>query len=383
MKYNNGDTPDQYIIQTLPFITKQTPNIDHTVITDTYITVYFTTIIAPVNTYSYTIQAENGTIMTTNFTPNLDPTTGLSNFTITNLITNTYYFQFQIDVYYSDIQETYTSANTPFSTLGPIFNPRIALSSDPTQNTLTFYPPRTKPTYYLVSNPYDTTISSPIIVYDTSMTYFGNAYTYPLSNILYSNGYTGIDILPFFDSGSVTGNTTFSNRNWIKNLTIPIFSGLVDVITNQTGNYILTCENASVYVSSDYGNTWKANTFNTNINKVIMDATGKNQYSLYSGNPSFIYVSNNYGSSWIKKSFLQGNRLSAIATDISGQNIFAAGLGGSYNYISNDFGNTWTIDSNTLHSENSIGCVMNDVYIYTINNITNSIINNIICIIFL
>ena len=105
-----------------------------------------------------------------------------------------------------------------------------------------------------------------------------------------------------------------------------------------------------------------------------MDNTGKNQYALYSGNPSFVYVSNNYGSSWVRKSFLQGNRLSTIATDISGQNVFAGGLGGSFNYLSTDFGNTWMIDANTDHSENSIGCIMNDKYIYTINSITNSII---------
>jgi uncharacterized protein YllA (UPF0747 family) len=42
-----------------------------------------------------------------------------------------------------------------------------------------------------------------------------------------------------------------------------------------------------------------------NISKVIMNNTGKNQYALYSGNPSFVYVSNNYGSSWIRNSFLQ------------------------------------------------------------------------------
>ena len=377
MNYKSNYNPSDYIIQFLPFITKQKPIIQNTVITDTTITVYFTSILATVSTYSYTIQAENGTATTVNFTPIKNPNTGLSNFTISNLTVNMYYFLFQLNVYYSDIQTTYTSLNRAFNTLGPVFNPRIALSSDPNRNALTFYPPRSKPDYYLISNPYDTSIpissdnTRTTIIYDTSMAFFGNQYSYDLSNVSVQKGYMGIDVVPFFSSGS---GTTFSNNNFVKNNTIRILVGLTDLVTNQLGNYISVCENVTVSISSNYGNTWTTNTFNTNINKVIMDASGQNQYALYSGNPSFVYVSNNYGSSWTRKSFLQGNQLSTIATDISGQTVFAGGLGGKYNYISNDFGNTWTIDADTQHSENSIDCIINDFYIYTINDINNSII---------
>ena len=382
MNYNANNNPDDYIIQSLPFVTKQKPIITNTIVSDTTITVFFTSILANVSKYTYRIQAENGALNVVDFTPIKNPNTGLSNITIPNLITNTYYSTFQIDVYYSDINQTFTSTNITFSTLGPVFNPRIALTSDPNRNTITFYPPISKPDYYLISNPFfnDT---GPMIVYDTSMTYFGNQYFYDVLNVFLSTGYIGIDVVPFFSSssssssssGTGTGTgTTFANTNLVKNLNIRILNGLIDLATNQSGSYISVCENASIYVSSDYGNTWTTNNFNTNISKVIMDASGKNQYALYSGNPSFIYVSNNYGSSWVRKSVLQGNRLSTIATDISGQNVFAGGLGGSFNYLSTDFGNTWMIDANTDHSENSIGCIMNDNYIYTINSITNSII---------
>lgn len=378
MNYNANNNPDDYIIQSLPFVTKQKPIITNTIVSDTTITVFFTSILANVSKYTYRIQAENGALNVVDFTPIKNPNTGLSSITILNLITNTYYSTFQIDVYYSDINQTFTSTNITFSTLGPVFNPRIALTSDPNRNTITFYPPISKPDYYLISNPFfDDT--GPMIVYDTSMTYFGNQYFYDVLNVFLSTGYIGIDVVPFFSSSSSSSSgtgtgTTFANTNLVKNLNIRILNGLIDLATNQSGSYISVCENASVYVSSDYGNTWTTNNFNTNISKVIMDASGKNQYALYSGNPSFIYVSNNYGSSWVRKSVLQGNRLSTIATDISGQNVFAGGLGGSFNYMSNDFGNTWVIDANTDHSENSIGCIMNDNYIYTINSITNSII---------
>lgn len=382
MQYNVNNNPDNYIVLALPFITKQIPIIRNTIITDTTINVSFTSIIATVSRYSYTIQAENGILSTVNFTPTQNPSTGLSNFTITNLITNMYYFQFQINVFYSDIQLTYSSLNRPFNTLGPVFNPRIALSSsDPNRNSLTFYPPRSKPEYYLITNPYDTSIpissannTRTTIVYDTSMTFFGNQYFYDLSNVSIQKGYNGIDVVPFFSNSFL--ESTFSNRNFVKNLNIRISSGLIDLATNQLGNYISVCEDVNIYISSNSGNTWTTNIFNTNISKVTMDASGKNQYALYSGNPSFVYVSNNYGSSssWVRKSFLQGNRLSSIATDISGQTVFVGGFGGAFNYISNDFGNTWTIDADTQHSENSIDCIMNDVYIYTINDINNSII---------
>lgn len=376
MQYNEINNPNNYIIQPLPFITKQIPIIQSTIITDTTITVSFTSILANVSRYTYRLHAENGTLNTVVFTPIKNPNTDLSSFTISNLITNTNYFLFQIDIYYSDINQTFSSINTPFSTFGPVFNPRIALSSDPNRNSLTFYPPRNKPTYYIISNPYDISFANtgPIIVYDTSMTYFGNNYFYEISNVSALKGYTGIDVVPFF-SGSGTGiGSTFSNTNLVKNINLRILNGLVDLATNQLGNYISVCEDVNIYVSSNSGNIWTTNTFNTNITKVIMDASGKNQYALYSGNPSFVYVSNNFGSSWVRKSFLQGNRLSTIATDISGQTVFAGGLGGSYNYLSTDFGNTWTIDADTQHSENSIDCVMNDAYIYTINDMNNSII---------
>jgi len=350
----------------LPFITKEIPTILDTNITDTSIAVSFRYIITPVvSNYSYTIQiinAKDQSIVTNiiNFTPSINA--GNSYFNLSNLTPNTYFPIFKINVFYSDIHETYTSINIQFSTLGPVLNPMVSIPSITSPlTTLSFYPPYTTPSYYIITN--SNNISS--IVYDTSMTYFGNKYYYPVT--LSTN--TNISVISRFANGS-----TFSNTNLQLNHNIVINTGLIDLITNQTGNYIAACENTNIYISSDYGNTWTTNTFNTNISNITMDASGKNHYALYSGNPSFVYVSNNYGISWTRKSFLQGNRLSSIATDISGQNVFVGGFGGAYNYFSNDFGNTWILDTIIDHNENSIGSIMNDFYIYTINSINNQII---------
>lgn len=351
----------------LPFITKEIPSILTMNITDTSITVSFRPILTPtVSNYSYTIQSINSkdksiVTNTINFIPYAN--NGNSTFNLSNLIPNTYFPIFKINVFYSDTQETYSSINHPFSTLGPVLNPMVSITSIASPSTtLSFYPPYTKPGYYIITNSNDVSL----IVYDTSMIYFGNKYYYPI--VLSTN--TNISVVPYF----ATSGSIFSNTNVQLNSNLVINTGLVDLITNQMGNYIAACENTNIYISSDYGNTWTTNTFNTNISNITMDASGQNHYALYSGNPSFVYVSNNYGISWTRKSFLQGNKLSSIATDSSGQNVFIGGFGGAYNYFSNDFGNTWILDTIIDHNENSIGSIMNDFYIYTINSINNQII---------
>ena len=363
--YNSLDF--SYNSLNLPFITKEIPSILDMSIMDTYIIVSFRTILTPtVSNYSYTIQSINAKDQSTvtntiNFTPyrNAD----ISTFTLSNLIPNTYFPIFKINVLYSDINETYSSINHPFSTLGPVLNPMVSIPSLTTSlTTLSFYPPYSTPSYYIITNSNNVSL----IVYDTSMTYFGNKYYYP---IVLSTNTNNISVVPYFANGY-----TFSNTNIQLNINIGINTGLVDLITNQTGNYIAACENTNIYISSDYGNTWTTNTFNTNISNITMDASGQNHYALYSGNPSFVYVSNNYGISWVRKTFLQGNRLSSIATDSSGQNVFVGGFGGAYNYFSNDFGNTWILDTIIDHTENSIGSIVNDYYIYTIDSIRNQII---------
>ena len=350
--YSYYDTYDfSYNSGNLSFITKQIPTITNSTITDTSITVTFTTILAPVHTYSYTLQSAN--VQTVTFLPSITNTT--STVTIPNLITNTYFPIFTINAYYSDIQSTYSSINTPFSTLGPVLNPMVSIST----NTLTFFPPYAKPDYYIITNTNDVTLPVNNIVYDTSMTYFGNQYYYPLS-IRSGVIWSGINVVPYFGNG-----VTYNNKNLVINSKIVISSGLVDIATNQTGKFISACETTNIYISSDYGTTWTTKKFNTNISKIVMDICGQNQYALYAGIPSYVYVSNNYGISWLRKTFLPGNRLSSICTDSTGKNVFVGATNNGYIYVSNDFGNSW--NNGNLHSVNSIGSIMNNHYIYNLD----------------
>ena len=127
----------------------------------------------------------------------------------------------------------------------------------------------------------------------------------------------------------------------------------ISVSISSSGQYMIALLNATTqtyyYTSNDYGVTWtqsvgSINSFQLkNIYASAMSSTGQYQVFLqnFSNNTYFIYLSNNYGNSFNNTFTISNpNNYTSIAISSTGQYITACGNSGIYN--SNNFGNYWS-----------------------------------------
>ena len=127
-------------------------------------------------------------------------------------------------------------------------------------------------------------------------------------------------------------------------------SGL-NIACSSTGQYISICATGSIYVSSNFGNTFTLTTRLTDVYSIAMSSTGQYQATTSTGsNSGDINVSNNYGVTWttpFTTNYNLGRWPSSVCMDSTGQFMFVGGGGsaGLNSYSSKNFGVTWTIVS--------------------------------------
>jgi photosystem II stability/assembly factor-like uncharacterized protein len=130
------------------------------------------------------------------------------------------------------------------------------------------------------------------------------------------------------------------------------------------GNYQSACaQEDHIYTSTDYGQTWTQNT-NAPIafwNEISISADGQYQTAVANGfvvdpyNNGYIYSSSDYGQTWIQRTN-ENNVWISISISNSGQyqtaiSFYVYGISDpndvqGYAFNSNDYGNTWTKNTN-------------------------------------
>ena len=283
-----SDISGTYISQDISFCTKMIPSPTF-IVGDTQIDITFTTIKSPyVQGYSYSLDQ-----YTYDYPDVFFPTedvNGIISLSITGLIPNTFYNFFRINVLYSDINQTYSSKNNAFNTMG---SPTGAGLSSPNNNiaTLSFYPPLYPPDYYIITNPPNQSYS----IYAADISYINNVYSCKIDGI------------------SSVKDVNISSYYSILNKTIPVKiltnvytvidnnKTIVSIETDSTGKYVVQTQNPNTikYYSSDYGNTWSTIQFSnvtTSSNNISTDGinviTKTADNGLYFSNDSG--VSTNY-----------------------------------------------------------------------------------------
>lgn len=351
------DTPNIYNSINIPFYTKLIPTITSFVVSDTQLDISFIKVISPDISYIYVLDLYTYNFPEVIFTPTIDisdPTIG--SLSISNLIPNTFYDIFKIDICYNDGQK-YSSVNRSFNTMG---SPTSAVlhypPNDDNSITLSFYPPLYYPDSYIIRS-----LSNPTTIYNTDMTYVNNVYTYNIPIQNQNTKFTDIHISSYYASL----NKTIDIDIFHKIHTLPSVS---NIVTNNTGNAvaaIATSNSTNIYNSFDYGKTWISSTFSQNIIQIVMDTTGLIQYALSS---TSIYKSNQ--NQWNTTAIYtqNGYTFRNIGIDNSGQTIFVTSSTNSI--FSIDFGNSWTIHNSI---QNASKCIVNNSYVYCISS-TSSVI---------
>ena len=247
-----SDVSGTYISQDMSFCTKMIPY-PIVVIGDTQIDISFTTIKSPyVQEYSYSLDQYTYDFVDVSFS-HVD-VNGTISLTISGLIPNTFYNTFRINVLYSDIQQTYSSTNYPFNTMG---SPTGAILSSPINNisTLSFYPPLYPPDYYIITNPPNT----PYNIYALDISYINNVYSCQIQNI---SSISDVNISSYYSN---------LNKNIpvqiLKSTTVLTNDTILWIATDYTGQYVLlkTTTNPIYYYSKDYGKSWSNISFDVGI----------------------------------------------------------------------------------------------------------------------
>ena len=239
--------------QDISFCTKMIPSPSY-IVGDTQIDISFTTIKSPyVQGYSYSLDQYQYDFVDVSFSP-VD-VNGVISLSIPGLIPNTFYNFFKINVIYSDINQTYSSTNNAFNTMG---SPTGAMLSSLIGNiaTLSFYPPLYPPDYYIITN----TPNISYIIYASDISYINNVYSCQINNI------------------ASVKDVNISSYYGILNKTIPVniltniytvtdTKTIASIYTDSTGQYIKQTQNPNTthYYSSDYGKTWSQTAFSNTI----------------------------------------------------------------------------------------------------------------------
>ena len=370
-----SDISGVYNSQIVSFYTRMIPVIINYQASDIDISINFTKPIYTANViYSYTLIAYITALNQSQiFTPNIT-SDGSFNLYIPTLTPNTFYSTFQINIYNTDINYTFSSRNLTFNTMG---NPTQAIMKTPPNNNnktaiLSFYPPLYPADYYIITNPNSPLDSS--YIYPNDMSYNNNVYSYTLNNIArnylnspYDMSYIGITISSYYNIFNKTiPLNTFNTFNIVNSNS----KNVISIATNNTGRVITFISPPNiVYNSFDYGNSWSQTSIqlqaqDNRLIKVVMDNnTGNNQYII---SLNFVYKYNtNSNPKW--SSILNfSTQYNDICIDNSGQTVFiGSSSGDNQSQYSTDFGNNF----NTLpYSINK--CIINDLYLYVIGGNT-------------
>ena len=170
-------------------------------------------------------------------------------------------------------------------------------------------------------------------------------------------------------------NISFSNFNNSIFDEINIKKNWQAVSISASGQYQTAVSN-SIYVSSDFGNTWYEK-LNTVTCAISISASGKYQTAV--SFDEFIYTSYDYGNTWYKRGNV--NKWVGISILSSGKNQFGV-VYGDHIYKSSNYGNIWSpITTSPIANWTSIStsetgeyltAVMDDGFIYTSSDFGNS-----------
>jgi photosystem II stability/assembly factor-like uncharacterized protein len=178
------------------------------------------------------------------------------------------------------------------------------------------------------------------------------------NNLLYysqpSGFFSGVGITGSGDGGFFLGRNKISQNTLLlkdENIGNSFSTKLIDSIRNwrgiamsSDGKYQTAVNNAGyIYISNDYGNTWREKDSSRTWVDVSMSSCGKYQTAITNSSPfGNIYVSSDYGNTWIlaASSIISPQR---IAMSSDGKIQVLAKYTPTQEYvISNDYGNTWT-----------------------------------------
>jgi hypothetical protein len=142
----------------------------------------------------------------------------------------------------------------------------------------------------------------------------------------------------------IPGNT------WTSLTSLPSINSVLSFNTcalTSTGQYIIACNNYTIYYSSDYGNTFTKTA--TDISFITAATISDNGYavvSTYMNNSSnaYIWYSTNYGQTWSQSTNTFSNNLPSISISTNGTYAIVA-LQNSYLWYSSNGGNSWTVSN--------------------------------------
>ena len=280
---------------TIPFYSKMIPTITDIQISDVSLNLSFTNIITPDLSFcSYTIGIYQSTPVTTVFTPTIIGNNAY--LSINGLVSNTFYSVFKINAIYKD-QQIYSSINQPFNTMGyPSYISAILPPNNNNQAYLSFYAPLRPPDNYIVTNPNVSPSTFTIANTDSNLIFDNTTDThkYLLENItrnkqdpnsaVWDTAFTGINI-----SAQYTYlNKTISTLNQFNPInTFTAQSNILGVITDNSGQSIVSYDSGNIYYSYDFGNTWQTYTISVasgttvQIQQVAMDTLRKYTIAMY------------------------------------------------------------------------------------------------------
>jgi hypothetical protein len=292
--------------QDISFYTKLIPSPTF-IIGDTQIDVSFIAVKSPyVQGYSYSLDQYTYDISDVPFTTNVD-INGMISLTITELIPNTFYNFFKINVLYSDINETYSSINNAFNTMG---SPTGAILSPLIENTstLSFYPPLYPPDYYIITNPPN--VSS--YVYTSDISYINNVYSFKIE-IDEISSVKDVNISSYYSILNKTIPVNILKKIYIAGVTkidettTAVNDNIAFIKTDSTGQYIIlkTNTNPVQYYSKNYGNTWSQTQFLNDTSYANISTDGINVITKTNDG---LYLSNDRGVStnYLLSSYVTG-----------------------------------------------------------------------------
>lgn len=151
--------------------------------------------------------------------------------------------------------------------------------------------------------------------------------------------------LTFGDNSTmISGNLpidykTFGVTGWVQNTSVSNIICRGGICMSSSGQYQTVGTSLTVYVSSNYGQTWSITSISDLIYSVCMSSSGQYQIASSSG-INGIYYSYNYGQTWAKASAPINLTWHGSAMSSSGQYQSAVVNTGTI-YYSNDYGQNW------------------------------------------
>jgi photosystem II stability/assembly factor-like uncharacterized protein len=188
---------------------------------------------------------------------------------------------------------------------------------------------------------YQICVSRTNIIYrssDYGNTWNSTTFPYPITSVAMSGD--GEKITICYNYGKIY-NSINNGDIWTDNNNSPIFNSFQRPAISSGGKYqSVPVTNNQIYISSNYGDSWKKVETIQVWRAIGMSATGQYQTAVVSfGN---IYTSSDYGNTWIEYPLNRKNLINSISMSATGQYQMCAEDPGSI-IVSYDFGITWNI----------------------------------------